>query len=125
MNSQPKDIKEYLHLYIGCEVEAAGGKKGRIEAISIRYNVCEVFVSFGPNGAWYSAENVKPLLYMVEDLTEEQEAELKKLELELEDNHFSNIEMWAVLTNQFRKWQIDIDGLIESGLAIRKTKEDK
>jgi hypothetical protein len=82
-----KKLEDYLHLYLGCEVEfvfetRTGGKEnrtGRIERIGKNGVVKDVDI-FGANGAYIKrADEVKPILRPLSDMTEEEAIELTKL----------------------------------------------
>lgn len=117
-----KEIKDYLHLYIGAKaiVKFANQKPGLrgITAMNL-YNW------FGPKNCIDKAGNpyfiVKPILHHLRDMTEAQFIELAKLQ---KRGLLNGVDIDALEAEQFRyllSKHFDLFGLIESGLAIDKT----
>jgi hypothetical protein len=112
-----KDIKDYLHLYLGCYCKATN-HFGAYSFPKITHKLLEEDNPITANCT------IEPILRPISDITDEEQLELQVLEMELQDNdsHVSPLEIYAAQCNQCRKWEIDIDGLIEAGLAIPKQK---
>lgn len=118
MTTTTKNIKDYLHLYYGCEV-------ARYDSEGVRYKVAvnkawliEAFEKGGKNFYTY-----KLLLRPLSDMTEGEKDEYYKhrgfgwiynLEKQMSKD--------AAGTRFLLSKSFDIFGLIESGLAIDKTK---
>lgn len=65
--SNIKDIKDYLHYYLGCEVECPHGK-GMLISVS---NYDHITVT-GDGDKYYKPKEVKPILRPLSDMTEEE-----------------------------------------------------
>ncbi len=115
-----KHIKDYISLYIGCEIQTPdcigvnlglyyADEIGYFNGVNIRY----------PNGKVYvqNYNQVKPILRPLSDMTEEDE-EVTGLNPTYEFGHhvFSPDEFLYFISKAF-----DIFGLIDEGLAIDKT----
>ena len=102
-----KDIKNYLHLYLGCEVMVNDLYEPNpviMEAI----NDQSIFID---SGCDYPFEDVKPILRLLPDMTEDEEKEYAAW------NTTSTHESTRYLLSK----GFDIFGLIEAGLAIDRT----
>jgi hypothetical protein len=115
-----KELKDYLHLYIGC--------KGKFQYDLVRGEATMIGVdNYGVKIScmddWILFRYFKPILRPLSDMTEEEQARLQLLkdQIEDEDGHNCELEVFAALGNECRKLGIDIDGLIDAGLAIAKT----
>ena len=127
-----KDIKDYLHLYLGCEVmchyEERSKKgdydfKGTFEGID-----CGQYQVFhGQKKAFlvhkYNAKNIKPILRPLSDMTENEAKELAEIKRSPSAGKtVTRTELYAATTHYLLSKHFDLFGLIESGLAIDKTK---
>lgn len=173
-----KEIKDYLHLYLGCEVAV-------IDKMAAEYNCEEIIYTDKLKGVTESEvkpgemiaiigdvfqeeyiDRIKPILRPLSDMTEEEFKELaekcfgfnmneaykqrdavwgrkritkERLRLAFDLDDYYTIHVWQEFTsedkklmpplskinhfvNECRKLSFDMDGLIESGLAIDKTK---
>jgi len=130
-----KDIKDYLHLYLGCQVqfefttivkriELREGKMISINQNGMAYEL-DVITD---NGASHSVllRSVKPILRPLSSMTDGEATLLGKYDLdELESfiydmegcNQYSPKDLLFLLSKHF-----DFFGLIEDGLAIDATK---
>lgn len=113
------NIKDYLHLYLGCEVQVQSeSEKGKIKILA-----CVEPVS---NKAWTESGNthyidlIKPILRPLSDMTEEE-----KREADLVRGNGDGCDNYAVPEAYEFKYLLskhfDLFGLIEAGLAIDKT----
>jgi hypothetical protein len=123
------NIKDYLHLYLGCQIELKDGIIEKLKCVD-----CEVTLV---NMGWGNAqeiETVKPILRPLSSMTayeygkynaKNEDGEVGQEFVGSEDEtstafvYFSDM---AVAINQLRKDGFDCDGLIEAGLAIDATK---
>lgn len=107
-----KEIKDYLHLYLGCECKTP---EGVMQLMAVYIDSLPIFYDSVEDTRF---EDITPLLRPLSDITEE---EIKKLR---SFNHYSNHtnrltpEGVRYLLSKF----FDLFGLIESGLAIDKSK---
>ena len=134
-----KNIKDYLHLYLGCEVATTFNDHTytllgieRDNAIVWREQIGRTVKLIGL---------IKPLLRPLSDMTVGEKAgfiticqlepeDIECVEMtailtdkpELGTAHLTNIHQWARGTNYLRSIGVDCDELIEAGLAIDKTK---
>ena len=102
-----KDIKDYLHLYVGASIRYGA-------AITIRpLTISEMAV------AQHILEDVKLVLRPLSDMTEEERCEVSTLVPPDESPY------WVKNIAEVTKWYLDrgfdLFGLIEAGLAIDKT----
>lgn len=137
-----KELKDYLHLYLGCECvfedcRNEGDKEhGKLIEIGINMACIETvnnedpYIECTPN-------EIKPILRPLSDITDEEWSEIEeKIHVlfdaqgmgMIRDNFLSdkNNERcgWHLINDaliELRKRSVDVDGLIESGLAIDKT----
>jgi len=117
-----KELKDYLHLYLGCEC--------RIADYDTRYwvrmvnetglSVCTYVNSKGIL-IWWKTKDCKIILRPLESMTEDDSYELEMLGHQLVLSKVSTNEFHAARTIWFLKNHFDIFGLIEAGLAIDKT----
>lgn len=115
-----KDIKDYLHLYLGCEL-SINGNIYRLRSVDLT----KKWIAFNADGYYGNpiktnlGTNVKPILRKLSSMTEEERNELRSLQPAGEDMFWlKNLGMPAhfLLSRGF-----DLFGLIEEGLAIEKT----
>jgi hypothetical protein len=107
-----KEIKDYLHLYLGCEMLTVDGRIVTLNLTNLGFALKGIIGS----------ELSKPILRPLSDMTEEEKIELKLNMVQATTlNHAPEI-MWT-----FEQMRIllskcfDLFGLIEAGLAIDKT----
>lgn len=126
-----KDIKDYIHLYLGCECIDENGERGwfsgfdvcerdySITMISMRYQGRDDdFAVFNDNE---ECDRIKLLLRPLSDITEEEKKEIEAME----QNNTSYPTMAYALAPHFvylLSRGFDIFGLIDAGLALDKTK---
>lgn len=122
------EIKDYLHLYLGCTVEIPDSqiqKHGLVKSIRkatflgfADYYRLESRVGFraGPEGR-VSTFFIKPILRPLSDMTDEEreQAEIVYKGNGVLESHFES--MRFLLSKHF-----DLFGLIDAGLALDKTK---
>lgn len=127
-----KNIKDYLHLYLGCECEALvkysetsqKWVKGYLAGIVKGKPQAQLYDAFG--NAWellHETEEIKPILRPLPDLTNDEAKVLgynRAIDWWRDHGHFGthSAKNFAYLLKQ----GFDLFGLIESGLAIDKTK---
>lgn len=116
-----KELKDYLHLYIGCKLQRGG---------TVTYALLSA-AEYASFDAW---SDLKPILRPLSDMTEEEKTEYKAKFNGMEStnilpeiragrlinfhlNSKSPFEVAFLLSKGF-----DLFGLIEAGLAIDKTK---
>lgn len=119
------EIKDYLHLYLGCKVEY-DDRIGIIHQYYLpagKYMEGKVwFCSLEEDGnpemsCSVAADKVKPILRPLSDMTGEERSTAKEL-----SNGTFLYRTCAETTQFLLSKHFDIFGLIESGLAIDKTK---
>lgn len=123
-----KQLKDYLHLYLGCECMYLNGE-AVISEISMdsRYELlCSVKLKGGKKHLQAAIEKVKPILRPLPDMTDEEKKEIdKQYKAFTKSKTFNDtgVVMWAAKHTQILlSKHFDLFGLIESGLAIDKTK---
>lgn len=127
-----KKIEDYIHLYLGCEVETPtrrykpeGGKSYKAvgKIMDIDLVIKQVGIHFPEEDIHdlknYPFDQVKPLLSPLSSITEEERFELRSLVPAAEDL------LWLKNVGETTRWLLskhfDLFGLIESGLALDKT----
>jgi hypothetical protein len=132
-----KNIKDYLRFYLGCEVLTDNGIEtlvgvGLLGSDAQRFRTIERFRS--STNDW-SKEN-KIILRPLSDMSEDEALEVAENILSLNGLNLDDwsakdivsayVEQWDRYTPEETKWLLskgfDLFGLIESGLAIDKTK---
>jgi len=122
-----KDIKDYLHLYVGCDVEYCK-ETYFLGAIHVfpQKDTDEYMVNIWASGLCDTVPytEIKPILRPLSDMTGDEQVEYIKLTKLVTDGvHTVQI---RIDTPESFLWKIyhrfDLFGLIESGLAIDKTK---
>lgn len=119
-----KDIKDYLHLYLGCECMTEDGRRGRFSGFDVvekNYSIVMITVRFSDDPLDHDwtvlndneeCDRIKLILRPLSDMTEDEKTEEYKIGLD------------PGIEEQFR-WLLskgfDLFGLIEAGLAIDKT----
>lgn len=122
------NIKDYLHLYLGCELFEVGGGIGKLYNIGTFAGfITQVFTDCSSNEAyWTNINNVKPILRPLSDMTDHEKYEYSAMVEWIEQD---DIKTWnnsfmrysAELTKWLLSKHFDLFGLIEAGLAIDKT----
>lgn len=141
-----KRIEDYLHLYLGCEVEDEDERAGTLKLMSV--SVGGYHATNGRTNVHGASKYCKPILRPLSDITDKHINELweavgynteyespaypgmtkrkflKRVFEEHEDEQRIEItfETAVVMQNLLRKNGYDCDGLIDAGLAIDKTK---
>ena len=115
-----KNIKDYLNLYLGCEVMHRN-EKGLLEAVSKRMNVWDGFISFGDFGSWYGMSEIKPILRPLSDMTDEEKNDFELWSFEIMKEDLNQVQRNALKIKWYLYNHFDLFGLIEAGLAIDKT----
>lgn len=111
-----KNIKDYLHLYVGCEAQYYGyHQQWR--------GINNAFTLMGVNDEEFT---VKLILRPLSDMTEEEKEScemvyMRMQEMADEEGHVCDAEMWAETTRWLVSKGFDVFQLIEEGLAIDKT----
>lgn len=126
-NTDAKQISDYLHLYLGCEVMTPAGQ-GKLFQCSYELEMAGiVYGIMGPDfEEWVKHEDIKPILRPLSDMTEEEGIDAEK-EWNNGRRLGESISQALNIANAFRikhllSKHFDLFGLIESGLAIDKTK---
>ena len=117
-----KDIKDYLHLYLGCEVLIEKSCYNFVHSYGIHKGDVK---TLHPSLLFLIDTNnkdiiYKPILRPPSDIKQEEKTELNKIYNEWED--LSPAELEANRAVYMLKQQFDLFNLIPEGLAIDKTK---
>lgn len=141
-----KDIKDYLHLYLGCEVQLRHNgtfvpdpyeptcylsriTDGRMDSVGVRYDGSEEII-------YPFTADIKPILRPLSDMTEEEARQLcpngeepfLKYLSEKDEWYTNRIHFYTAYSECYRfllSRGFDLFGLIDSGLAIDATKIQK
>jgi hypothetical protein len=116
-----KRIEDYLHLYLGCDVESTGGKRGKLIWTSYQDTACVVYENDDPRGRVGYKNYFKPILRPLSDMTEDEKVEFeatKVFVLATPVHHVGNMQWTPETFRWLLSKQFDLFGLIESGLAI-------
>lgn len=124
-----KNIKDYLHLYLECEC-MIGDLNWKSPNIAPEDREPYTDPEFGkPIKSKIDLHTIQayghkltPILRPLLDMTDEESKESSAIWFGAIEKHGRGIKAYAIVSNWYRKNQFDIDGLIESGLAIDKTK---
>lgn len=131
-----KDIKDYLHLYLGCEVKP-GDRITEAQKVLLRgvytfdadykVNICRCQMSTfpGENVLWLEHDDFKLILRPLSDMTEEEETQMIATQDDVKLDGYPEILLKADSGETVRfmlSKGFDLFGLIEAGLAIDKTK---
>lgn len=123
-----KDIKDYLHLYLGCNVMT--GKLGKLVSVGTDGMSIIRYPDGDPRGNVIFSEHVKPILRPLSDITEEESIEVnnegsKGWQLinptdstKPQDLHSGVVHRQAFELRYLLSKGFDLFGLIDSGLAI-------
>jgi hypothetical protein len=122
-----KNIKDYLHLYIGCQCQMMGQEDEtqtfKLTGVSFDDTQNVWWAYFAATEEMYAViEDVFPILRPLADITEDEAKEGRKMFSNMADSDYSQGEIWAAQTRHWLSKGFDLFGLIESGLAIDKTK---
>ncbi len=124
-----KDIKDYLHLYLGCEVRPPHGGTIKYRLVGIDYDNEPLFKTIPSGGFAMELSKFKFLLRPVTDRTAEEKQwldehnDFKEKFLQGDTEYELLIEWEAERIQYLLSKHFDLFGLIEAGLAIDKTKQ--
>lgn len=107
------DSKDYLHLYLGCDTD-----KGKLIGIELNKAVCMMDDLSIVEGNIYS---LKLILRPLSDMTEEEASESRKIFDSMVAADKLNCEIEAARTLFALSKGFDLFGLIDAGLAIKKS----
>lgn len=119
-----KNIKDYLHLYLGCDFEWTNG------IVTHQYKLMASWITMIEANDWWG--DVKPILRPLSDMTEEEAYEVDSEYGSVSGQHLSqaliNNDLRYVkkladgfeLTRYLLSKHFDLFGLIEAGLANRR-----
>jgi hypothetical protein len=122
-----KNIKDYLHLYLGCKVR---------EVMSLGYDEYTLTKLGLAYHAIHQGNKIFPILRPLSDMTEEEKNELLQVDREYTSaNILPNIPLGRLLVLHYTERQaqitryllskhFDLFGLIPTGLAIDATKQE-
>ena len=66
-----KNIKDYLHLYLGCEMKSTGGRKGKL--VDVGETICVVvYDNDDPRGRVIYHDWIKPILRPISDMNSDE-----------------------------------------------------
>jgi hypothetical protein len=140
-----KNIKDYLHLYLGCECRIGDSKKREWIRMVSELSVCTGINHLNIQ-IWYKSSSCKPILRPLSDITKEEVADLMGVDgfikrgnwsepffqCEYEDlsndqrfKHLYITQMSPTQTVFLIKSRFDLFNLIPEELAIDKTKTNK
>lgn len=117
---EKKDIKQFLHLYVGCECETDSGIKGKLITINSEAGIAVIRIGEGLGqtvSKLYS--EVTPILRPLSSMTEEEREDVGNLVGKGE--HPLWVKSIATVTKWYLDRGFDIFQLIEQGLAIDST----
>ena len=113
-----KNIKDYIHLYLGCEVNTNRYGVGLLDSVS---KTC-IHIEFEKTIQGFFFDDVKLLLRPLSDMTDKETIEIKKhcdsVEKYIETGLYVSVD--GKLHAYLLKQRFDIFGLIKCGLAIDK-----
>jgi hypothetical protein len=115
-----KDIKDYLHLYIGCQAEVINIPDGLAVTEEPQIHLIDGTV-MDCSASMYSS--IKPILRSLSSMTEEEQTEMVATQDTVKLDGYPEIVLKADSGETFRYMLskgFDLFGLIESGLAIEK-----
>lgn len=134
-----KQLKDYIHFYIGCKVQNFSNMRGILRGVELPDTAIieHIINGLSAGRAIWNIEAVKPILRRLKDMQaiEIQEVELlvmydtgptlvtggDVLEMLSPDSGISfrcDFPTYVSITNWLRKNKFDCDGLIDAGLAI-------
>jgi hypothetical protein len=116
-----KELKDYLHLYLGCRIKSKGGKCGDLVSVSndgMSIVVYDKDKINDPRGLCIYSDWLLLVLRPLSDMTREEKSELN----EIKERHWtSDLKYQAVQVKWHLSKHFDLFGLIEAGLAIDST----
>ena len=110
-----KELKDYLHLYLGCEIDISGQRE-ILDSVAKSGQIETLFRGYLRNYRDLSDEDIAPILRPLSDMTDEEAQEVYTIKGK---NAFNNFE--GETTKHLLSKHFDLFGLIEAGLAIDKT----
>lgn len=116
------NIKDYLHLYLGCEATDGFAITGALTEVSI--DTFGESCVIGMNGMSYrfTVDAIKPILRPLSEMTAEERKTWANVRFP-DNTRLEPIQWEAESVRYLLSRQFDLFGLIEAGLAIDKTKE--
>lgn len=120
-----KDIKDYLHLYLGQRIQFEAGEIGKLEGVDYKHNHVLVTSEFHGESE-YLFSDIKLIIRPLSDMTMDEKLqidEFQKIEDKITCPRLNNFHMTRH-GEQFRyllKQGFDLFGLIPEGLTIDKT----
>lgn len=115
-----KELKDYLHLYLGCRIKSKGGKCGDLVSVSndgMSIVVYDKDKINDPRGLCINSDWLLLILRPLSDMTEKESEYLSDAALSGKPTIYVNAEVTKYLLSK----HFDLFGLIEYGLAIDKT----
>ena len=119
-----KSIKDYLHLYLGCEVIVESFDENIVcKIINVSVNGGGYATGFSKDGKIFNRHglftNVKLILRPLSDITNEELQEAADVWKSIsEDRNNCAMQCYAASVKYYLSKHFDLFGLIESGLAI-------
>ena len=123
-----KELKDYLHLYLGCEVLVEGDIRKLITIylngyVEVNYNDI--------GGQEFPINEIKPILRPLSDMTEAEKITYEKMVSDAQDYDGTKMSAWTdsfiVEISEHIKWLLskhfDIFNLHDAGLCLYKNKE--
>jgi hypothetical protein len=114
-------IKDYLHLYLGCEMMYEG-EISTLESVSSSGLVGDENRDESGEG-WYDVSDIKPILRPLSDMTDEEAKVMQPMFAKYHKDGKQGIEFCAKITTYALQKHFDLFGLIDAGLAIDKNKQ--
>ncbi len=94
-----KNIRDYIHHYLGCECKTSGGKYGRLVSVGESGSII-VYHNDDPRGFFIMSAALKPILRKLSDMTEEEAKTVLQKLLGTADIIFSKVnDTWAACEN--------------------------
>lgn len=124
-----KELKDYLHLYLGCEIDISGQRE-ILDSVAKSGQIETLFRGHLRNYRDLSDEDIAPILRPLSDMTDEEYTEYANIEFGEDTTDWDYDEKTkrsigeVTEFNRFAyllKKHFDLFGLIEAGLAIDKT----
>lgn len=119
-----KEIKDYLHLYLGCDCIVSNplinSETKRVVSVNKDTEQCEIYYWNEPHldgEKVHPIEDIKPILRPLSDMTEEEGVEIFWQPVKGENFSIKTGQEFKQLLDK----HFDLFGLIEAGLAIDKT----
>lgn len=99
-----KDIKSYIHLYIGCRAKTTGGKYGKIVSASVDGTAIIVYDNEDPRGFVISIAALKLILRPLSEMSDAEAVDL--CEIVTDQSRHGDIELMGAITDR-HIWYID------------------